>query len=284
MDHFFSPHTLQEALFIFNQTNAVPIAGGTDLLPQREGLFPEIHTLVDLTKIAELNFIHEKKDHIEVGACTTFTQMLQSPLLKEKTPALIQACSQIGSVQTRNRGTLGGNVANASPAGDTLPPLLIHNTRVVLISAHGERLIPLHEFLVGPGKTKRGPKEIIHHLHIDKLPEHMRSFYIRLGNRQGMAISIASLALGLLPSSNSDQIAKEARLAVGAVAPTALRIPSTESLLTKAPLSEKTIQHVAQDTAAHCSPIADVRASLLYRQNVVKNLVVRAFTEIKELV
>lgn len=284
MDHFFSPHTLQEALSIFQQTNAVPIAGGTDLLPRRKNLFPEIHALVDLTKIAELNYIREKRDYIEIGACTNFTHMLQSSLLNETTPALIQACSQIGSVQTRNRGTLGGNVANASPAGDTLPPLLIHNAQIALISAHSKRLIPLNEFLIGPGKTKRKPEEIIHHVRVEKLPEQMRSFFIRLGNRQGMAISIASLALGLLPPSDADQTAQKARLALGAVAPTPLRIPSTELLLTKEPLSEKTIQHAAQDAAAHCSPIADVRASLLYRQNAVKNLVVRAFAEIKELV
>lgn len=283
MEHFYSPRSLQQALAILQKTRALPIAGGTDIIPRMKSVYSKAEALLDLSKVEELNFIREQEKYVDIGACTTFTQILNSPVLQKEAPALTQASAQIGSVQTRNRGTLGGNVANASPAGDTLPPLLIHNAQVALASSQGSRIISLGEYLRGPGKKDQKPEEIIHYLRIEKLPKRMVSIFLKLGNRQGMAISVASVALCILPSDSSDHPVQEVRLALGAVAPTAIRIPTVETLFTEHPLSEKSVLTAAQEAASHCAPINDVRASRDYRYKIVEKLIARAFENLVEI-
>jgi len=282
MTAFYQAQTLPEALAVLQDTQAAPLAGGTDLIPQlRAG---KIHppALLDISSLPELRFIREDHHSLHIGAGTTLTEILDSSLLKEQAPALLEACEKIGSVQTRNRGTLGGNVGNASPAGDTLPPLLIHQAQVALRSARGERLIDLIDFFLAPGKTARRPGELIHYLRLEKLPQGMKSTFLKVGSRRGMAVAVASAALALIPPQHSRSPAREARLVLGAVGPTALPVPSAASLLTAQPFSTETIRAAAREAAQHCTPIDDLRASRNYRKKIVENLVLRALATLRE--
>ena len=282
MTALYQAQTLQEALAILQDTRAAPLAGGTDLIPQLRAGTIQPPALLDISPIPDLAFIQEDPSYLKIGACTTLTEILHSSLLEVQAPSLLQACKRIGSVQTRNRGTLGGNVGNASPAGDTLPPLLIHQAQVALLSAQGERLIDLNDFLMAPGKTARKPGELIHYLRLEKLPRGMKSTYLKVGNRRGMAVSVASAALALIPPEKAGSPARDARLALGAVAPTVLPVPSAESMLTARPFRKETIQAAAREAAERCAPIDDLRASRTYRKKIVENLVLRAFSNLME--
>jgi len=249
------------------------IAGGTDVIPQmRNGRFPA-RRLIDLTRQPDLRFIEAHNGRVHIGALTTYAQMIGSSLLQTEAPALVQASSVVGSVQTRHRGTLGGNIGNASPAGDTLPPLLVLNAEVTLVSAGGERSLALAELLQGPGQTTIGGHEVIHHVSIERPPPNASSIYMRLGNRRGMAVSVASAALVL--RMGEGKVVDEARIALGAVAPTAIRCPRAEMLLRGEPLTQVLVEEAARTAAAECSPIDDVRGTAGYRRNTVAQLVRR---------
>ena len=280
MDHLYNPHTLEEALSILNETQGEVIAGGTDMIPQTRNGRSLPRELVNLMKVKELQFIRENESQIDIGACTTLAGIIHSPLLQEEAPSLVQACSLIGSVQTRNRATIGGNAANASPAGDTLPPLLIHNAQVALISAaEGERLIHLADYLHGPGRTSQHAGEIVQFLRLQKLPHGMQSAFQRVGNRSGMAVSVASTAVGLLLGGESRDEIQDLRIALGAVAPTAMRALDAERELLGRELTWENLEKIGALTEQHCTPIDDVRASKEYRQHITKKLVVRTLQQ-----
>ena len=221
-----------------------------------------------------LNFVNEVNDVIHIGALTTYAEMLDSPLLHVEAEALVQAAAVVGSPQTRNRGTLGGNVANASPAGDTLPPLLAFNAEVTFISSQGNRTLPLVDLLVGPGKTAMSPEEVIRQVSFEKLPSGTKSVFLRLGTRQGMAVSIASTAVVL--RLDREGIVEDVRIALGAVAPTAIRCFEVETELTGQLLTPDLIEKTTRMTAQACSPIDDIRGTADYRRHAVKHLVKRA--------
>lgn len=276
MNHLYNPRTLAEALSILEKTRGEVIAGGTDLIPQTRNGRSLPRELINLTKINELQFIREAGSWIEIGACTTLTRIIHAPLLQVTAPSLVQACSLIGSVQTRNRATIGGNAANASPAGDTLPPLLIHDAQVALISAAGgERLIQLADYLHGPGRTSQRPGEIIHYLRLHKLPREMRSAFQRMGNRSGMAVSVASTAVGVQLGGESGDEVQDLRIALGAVAPSAVRIPAAERELLGRKLTRENLERAGALAGQHSAPIADVRASENYRRRLTRELVIR---------
>jgi CO/xanthine dehydrogenase FAD-binding subunit len=238
----------------------------------RDGRF-RARRLIDLTRQPDLRFIEGQNGRMRIGALTTYAQMIASPLLQTEAPALVQASSVVGSVQTRHRGTLGGNIGNASPAGDTLPPLLVLNAEVTLVSAEGERSLALVELLQGPGQTAIGAHEMIHHVSIERPGPNASSILMRLGNRRGMAVSVASVAL--LLRLGEGRVVDEARIALGAVAPTAIRCPRAETLLRGEPLTQTLGEEAAHTAAAECSPIDDVRATAGYRRNAVTHLVGR---------
>jgi CO/xanthine dehydrogenase FAD-binding subunit len=238
----------------------------------RDGRF-RARRLIDLTRQPDLRFIERHDGRLHIGALTTYAQMIGSSLLQTEAPALVQASSVVGSVQTQHRGTLGGNIGNASPAGDTLPPLLVLNAEVTLVSAEGERCLALAELLQGPGQAAIGDQEVIHHVSIERLPPNAGSIFMRLGNRRGMAVSVASAALVL--RIGEGKVVDEARIALGAVAPTAIRCPRAETLLKGQPLTKTLVEDAAQTAAAECSPIDDVRATARYRGNAVARLVGR---------
>lgn len=275
---FESPRSLDEACRLLAQTGGRLIAGGTDVIPQmRDGRF-RAETLVDLSHIDELSTIEMSGGEITIGALTSYTMMRNSSLLQAHASLLSEVSGLVGGLQTQNRGTLGGNIANASPAGDTLPPLLVLNAMVDLVSSAGERSLPLEAFLQGPGQTDLAPDEIIRQVRFAPLPPGVNSLFMRLGNRQGMVISVASVAivLGMQP----DGVVDDVRIALGAVAPTAIRCRPAENILRGHYLNSDLIDASAQAAAQACQPIDDVRGSAAYRRHGVRVLVRRGLNKL----
>lgn len=270
---FESPSTLAEVCQRLAQTGGRLIAGGTDVIPQmRDGRF-QAERLLDLSRLTELSYIRQDNGAVHIGALTSYTKMIDSALLQEVAPLLVQAAALVGAVQTRNRGTLGGNIANASPAGDTLPPLLALDAEVTLVSAAGERAMPLARLLRSPGKTDLRPDEVIHHISFKPLPAGVRSIFLKLGNRQGMAIALVNAAVVLQPGEG--ERVEDVRIALGAVAPTPIRCPRAEAILKGQPLTGELIEEAAGAAMQECSPIDDVRGSAGYRRHGVRVLVRR---------
>jgi len=272
---YVAPASLQELLAILHQHGgqAKIIAGGTDLIPQmRLGkLAPKL--LIDPRHLPLLG-IAEKEECIHLGANVTHTQVLASMLLKKEYSALVAACQQIGGPPVRNRGTLAGNLANASPAADSALPLLVYDAQIVTSRLGGERVIPLNEFYLGPGQTQLAEDEFIREIRVPKMPSITKTVFLKLGNRKAMAIAVASVALRLSLNELGQVI--EARIALGSVAPTPVRAYLAEAIIQSNPLTEEIIKNAAQAAQHAASPISDLRASSGYRSKMVAVLTRRA--------
>lgn len=278
---FKSPDSLQEACSLLADTGSRPIAGGTDVIPQMRDGRLRAGTLVDLSRIPGLSYIEEVGGEIAIGSMTTHTMIVDSPLIQAQAPFLSEVCSVIGGVQTQNRGTLGGNIANASPAGDTLPVLLALDAVVDLTGHAGDRSLPLAEFLLGPSRTSRLPGEVIRQVRFAPLSSRAGSLFLRLGNRRGMLISIVSAAF-VLEVGEGGRV-EDCRIALGAVAPTPIRCPKAEAMLLGRTISAGLIEEAAAAAVDASRPIDDVRATAAYRRHIVRVLVRRGLTQLAGL-
>lgn len=206
------------------------MAGGTELLVQgrNSDRFAEC-AVFDLTAIAELQQIREQADCLEIGSMATHAEIATSPLVKQYAPILAQACAQVGACQLRNRATIGGNIANASPAGDTLGPLTALDAEVVLDELGACRTMPVTELIAAPGKTILQEREFIRSIRLPKLEKGSQSCFFKVGRRSALAIS--RLTLSLLLTVNGDGTVKEMRAAIGAVFPRPVRFRELEYTL-----------------------------------------------------
>jgi len=246
------------------------IAGGTDVVVQlRNGKLRKEY-LVDISSIPGLRGIREGRG-TSLGSLTTIQQIVESTLIARRFPALREAARLFAAWQVRNLATLGGNLCNASPAADMAPPLLVYDASVVAASAEGSRRIPISEFFVGPGVTslKRGElvKEVV-------LPSPRGgSAFVKLGRRQASILAVASAAARL--ELRGGRI-REARLALGSVAPTPLRARRAEDLLKGQKLDVELLRLASQEVRDEVRPISDVRASADYRKEMAAVLSLRA--------
>lgn len=271
---YYQPRSTDELTAILDRTGGRVVAGGTDVLPRlRRGLLTET-CLIDISRLADLRYIRQVDGHIEIGALTTYAELLDSSLIQEEAPALAQAAATVGCPQTRNRGTIGGNLANASPAADSAPSLLTLDANVHVSSAKTARVVPLHDFFVGPGKTRLESSEYIHHVTIVGPTGKWGASFLKLGKRSGMAISIASAAAYV--ELGSDGRLQAAQLAFGSVAPCPVRAPHAEEMLLGKPPTPQLFQQAGQAARADVSPIGDIRASREYRMHVIPILAQRA--------
>jgi len=274
---FHSPKTLTEAYDHLEKKGARVIAGGTDVIPQMANGRFQTDLLVDISYLSELSYIKQEEDVIHIGGLTNYSLMINSPLLKTSAPLLVEAAATVGAIQTQNRGTIAGNIGNASPAGDLLPPLLVLDAVVTLTNREGKRQVSLSEFLLGPGKTALSPGEIIHQISFKGLDPETGSTFIKLGNRQGMAISVVNAAV-LLKIDGSENVG-DIRLSLGAVAPTPIRCPKAEAVLYGKKITQALLEETAAMAAKECSPISDLRASADYRRHAAQILVKRSLQQ-----
>jgi xanthine dehydrogenase FAD-binding subunit len=277
VERYCAPKTLDEALEVLRAGEVSPFAGGTDLMPQSQaGRVRLAPTLMNLRRIEGLEGVVESGGVVRIGALTTITQLMDSALVRERLAILWQACDHFASDQLRNAGTLGGNVCNASPAGDTLVPLLVLDARVELAAkpngARVTRSMPLAEFLLGPGRTARMPQELLTAIEIPLPVEALRGTFFKLGTRPALDISAISIGLGAVREAGR---LRDVRIALGAVAPTAIRAPRAEAALEGRRLDERTIGEALAAAQAEIQPITDVRASDWYRREMVRNMLQR---------
>ncbi len=268
-----APHSLDEAAGLLQAGNVTVFAGGTDLMPQsKAGRARFRPVLMNIRHIPELRGIGEAAGIVRMGALTTVTELLGSALVRGRLRALWQACDHFASDQLRNAATIGGNICNASPAGDTLLPFLVLDARVVLASkpngALATRSLPLAEFFVGPGRTRLAPTELLVAVEFRLPKDGFVSEFYKFGTRPALDISTISFALGATLAGDT---LRDVRIAFGAVAPTPIRAPATEAALEGKPLSDAVIDAALAAADAEIHPITDLRASNWYRRELVRN-------------
>jgi carbon-monoxide dehydrogenase medium subunit len=268
--------SLAEALDLLAQyqQRARIIAGGTDILIEMErGQRHGIEALIDLSRVAGLNTIVRKGDSIEIGALVTHNQVVDSPLLRDHALPLVQASWEVGAPQIRNRATVAGNLITASPANDTITPLMALGAEVVLKSVAGERSVPLSSFYTGLRRTVMQPDELLTAIRFPVLSAAQRGCFIKLGLRQAQAISVINTAVII---TLDDDVVTQAAISLGSVAPTIIRVPAAEAALIGKVLADETIREAARLAAAAPTPIDDVRGTAVYRTEMIRVLVGRA--------
>jgi CO/xanthine dehydrogenase FAD-binding subunit len=273
-----SPTTLADAYATLATAPARPIAGGTDLMVALTGELGEPpERVLDLWRLDELRGIALDGDAIAIGALTTYTEIRRSALCREHVPALVEAAATIGAAQIQNRGTLGGNIANASPAGDTLPVLLALDAAFVLGSSRGERSVPAEAFWMSYRTTALAADELILRVRIP-LAAGRETRFRKIGTRRAQAISKVVLALSYLDAGPSGPWSG-VRLALGSVAPTPIRARATEAALEGRPPTPETADRSAETLAGELAPIDDVRSTAEYRRLVAARVLHRLVRE-----
>lgn len=274
---YVAPRSLDEAVALLSSGEATILAGGTDLMPQTQaGKVVFKPTLMNIRRIPELSGIAQVDGAVRIGALTTITQLYDNALIRERFHALWQACERFASDQIRNAATIGGNICNASPAGDTLTPLLALDARVLLASKPNgsieRRTLPLAEFLVGPGRTARGSAELLEAVEIPLPPPGFVSAFFKFGTRPALDISVISIGFGAVR--DGDRLTN-VRVSFGAVAPTAIRVRGAEATLEGRAPDAATIAAAATAAVNEINPISDVRASAWYRRELAGNVLRR---------
>ncbi len=280
-DRYYTVGNLEDALEILEREGAAAriIAGGTDLvLELKKGLHPEIRALIDINRVEGLDFIKEDGENIFIGPAATHNQCLASDLLFTHALPLLKAVQTIGSPQIRNVGTVMGNLVTASPANDSITPLIALDAGLTIRSRKGERKIKLADFYKGVRKIDLSQDEMVTDIHFKKMASNQRGSFIKYILRKTHAISISNAAAILAFNGN---VITEARITLGAVAPTIVRAKAAEEFLIGKELTADVIRQAAKLAARDGRPISDVRASEEYRDYLIPVLIEKALDEIR---
>ncbi|MBN2334019.1 xanthine dehydrogenase family protein subunit M [Candidatus Bathyarchaeota archaeon] len=270
---YHAPKTLSEALELLDTLdNTKPIIGGTDLVPLlREAACRPSH-LIDLNRIEALNYVKEEDGFICIGATATHSQVASSEAMI-KAPAVVDSVSRIGSPQVRNRGTIAGNLCNASPAADSAPPLLVHDAEVTVVSSGDTRVIPLPELFAGPKINCLEPNELVTEVRFPEPPASSSSCFMRITRRKAFTLSVVSAAVYVEMEGST---CATARAAFGSVAETPVRVSEVEELLTGRELDDEAISEAGETAKRFVNPITDVRGTAEYRRDMCDVLLRRA--------
>ncbi|MEM4188192.1 MAG: xanthine dehydrogenase family protein subunit M [Candidatus Hadarchaeum sp.] len=272
-----APKSLEEALKEKKERKgAYVLAGGTDLVPKMRGQVIRPVHLIDISGIKELDYIKEQGGQVRIGAATKISRIIDS---KVKIGILQEACKKLGNPLTRNKATIGGNLCNASPAADTATPLMVLGAQLVLKSLDGERVVPVEDFFVGPGKTVLKEDEILTEIRIKPPEDGTKAKFVKVGLRKADAISVVNCAV-LLKFQKG--VVTDAKIALGSVAPTPILTKEAQKILIGNKLSEELVEKCAQIAANEAKPIDDVRGSAKYRQLLVEGCVKKALRELME--
>src|ERR1041384_5592131 len=265
------PATLNEALDVLARDNGTwkPFAGGTDLMVLLEaGKLPH-KNYVNLWNLKELRGIEVTNDQVVLGALTTYTELQNHPVLRTEFPMLCEAARETGGIAIQNRGTLGGNIVNASPAADSPPALLVYDAELELVSTRGPRLLPYAQFHTGYKQMNIGPDELLARIRLPRTTGDLKTYYLKVVTRKAQAISKVCFAAGARV--NDGRIA-DIRIALGSVAPTVVRCTRTEESLREQKIDEATIKAARTALLKEITPIDDMRSTAAYRQSVAANL------------
>jgi xanthine dehydrogenase iron-sulfur cluster and FAD-binding subunit A len=297
---YYQPVSLAEALELLrtHHADARVVAGGTDLVVEVQRGVRPTSTLIDISRLRELRYLRADGDRIALGGLTTHNDVLASPLCRERALPLVQACAEVGAPQIRTRATIAGNLVTASPANDTIPPLLALDAELVLASHAGQRVVPLRDFYPGFRRTALRPDELVREIRFAGLAPSQRGLFLKLGLRRAQAISVIDLAMVVTFTaetrrrgddaegeessrvSSSDgatlggaTTVEDARIALGCLAPTVVRAPSAEAFLLGKRLTPEVCLEAGRLACRDVSPIDDLRGSARYRLATLASLV-----------
>jgi CO/xanthine dehydrogenase FAD-binding subunit len=272
--------TLEAALAILAEEPGAwrPFAGGTDLMVQlAAGTLPH-RQYVNVFGLQELRYIEAAADVVTLGGLTTFSDVLRSQTLRNEFPLLCRAAAETGGIANQNRGTIAGNVANASPAADTPPALLVYDAQLELASVRGRRLVPYEQFHTGYKKMDLAPDELIVAVRLPRTDGWVQH-YRKVGARRAQAISKVCFAAR---ARLDDGALADVRLAFGSVAPTVVRAAKTESALRGSALDESVLERAQAALRSELSPIDDIRSTARYRSQVAVNLLAEFVGRLRE--
>jgi CO/xanthine dehydrogenase FAD-binding subunit len=266
-----TPGSLDDALKLLANEPGVwrPFAGGTDLMVLLEAGTLDHRYYVNIWQLAELRGIEVNADHVTLGALTTYTDVQEHPVLRSEFPMLCQAASETGGLAIQNRGTLGGNIVNASPAADSPPALLAYGAEIELVSMQGSRWLPYQGFHTGYKQMLIRPDELLMRIRLPRNTTGATHYYRKVGTRKAQAIS--KVCFAALARTNNGRI-DDARIAVGSVAPIVVRCVQTENGLKGQQLDAETVKSAQATLRREISPIDDIRSTASYRLQVALNL------------
>ena len=273
------PATLAEALTLLASGAGRPFAGGTDLMVLYNAGRLQDTRFLDISRLAELKGIRETPTHLDLGALCTFTELLEHPAIHRHTPNLVKSARATGALAIQNRGTLGGNIANASPAGDTPPCLLAYEAELDLVSVRGTRVVPYEAFHRGYKLMDLAPDELVARIRLPKPVGTQVHYFRKVGTRQAQAIAKVSLAC--VAQVTEGRIAK-VRIGLGAVAPAPVRAFNVEAVLEGQPLAALPVDAALRALETDMSPIDDIRSTAHYRGTVLRNILGQALRLLSE--
>lgn len=269
---YFAPKSVSEALALLARygEHAKVIAGGTDIMVDIK-YKEEPGCLVNIKRIPGIAGIRENGGSLLIGSLVTIRDIETSKVVRERLPLLWESCHQFASLQIRNTATIGGNICRASPSGETLAPLLALDAKATLAFSDGEKTEAFSSFFQGPGKTSLGSKGILTEIEVPYPASGSRGVYLKHAVRGAMDIAMVGVAVLVTPDAAKNNI-KDARIGLGAVAPTPIRAAKTEALLRGKPLTAPLLKQAAALAASESSPISDQRSSAEYRRWIVEAL------------
>lgn len=281
---FLTTQKIEETLNYFDKFSKVHIlAGGTDLLVnlyKESPRLPDFDYLLDISNISELKIINLISNFIEIGPLVTHSRLIHEPLIKNNFPVLVEAAYTIGSTQIRNRGTIGGNIVNASPAADLLPPLIALGAEVELTSRKGKRVSSLEKFLTGPYKTKLQANELLTKIKIPLLGDNYYTDFQKIGRRK--ALSIARLSLALVVKIDKEGIFQDTRVVPGSATPYPQSLPETEKAINGKSAFNIDVEEIGKITGKEMVSITGERWSTPYKKPTIAVLIKRALKKIIE--
>jgi CO/xanthine dehydrogenase FAD-binding subunit len=281
---YFAPQSLVEALNlldIYGEKSKI-LAGGTDLIVRMKNKRDNPAVIIDIKQVPELNRLEMTSNQtLYIGAAVPLSRVINFSRVQPGFRLLYEACSMIGSLQLRNRATLGGNLCNAAPSADSAPALICLNAKIHIAQKIRTRTIPLENFFRAPGETTLSHQELVLGIEVPLPPNHSSGCYLRHTPRQDMDIAVTGVAALLLFDVSYNQC-NEARIALGAVAPTPIRVSPSEAILNGKPITEALINETANKAAEVARPISDVRGSAGYRKEMVRALTRRALLQCLE--
>ncbi|MBM3942258.1 MAG: xanthine dehydrogenase family protein subunit M [SAR202 cluster bacterium] len=282
---YLEPHTLRQAVSMLQQhgSHARIVAGSTDFLVRwRTGVWKPQY-VVNLQHVPGLDRLsYSPRNGLRLGALVRVRALETSPVVRQRYPALAAAAASFAGVQVRNLATVGGNVCNASPAGDTLPSLLAFDAQCRIVGPQGERWLPLEQFFLGPGRTALQPAEILAELRLPPPLPNTGSLYIKHSPRGAMDISYVGVA-SVVSLQDRGRVCRDAKIALGAVAPTPIRAASAEAMLRGQTITPELLKRVAAEAQRLARPIDDVRATGAYRKDIVAVLTQRTLERAIEM-
>ena len=275
-----TPASLTDALTLLKSEPGVwkPFAGGTDLMVLLEAGKLDHRNYINIWNLSELRGIDVDDAHVTLGALTTYTDVQSNPILRREFPMLCQAASETGGLAIQNRGTLGGNIINASPAADSPPALLAYEAEIELVSTNGSRWLPYQGFHTGYKQMHMAPDELLARIRLPRNTKGLTHYYRKVGTRKAQAISkVCFAAVG----NTIGQRINEMRIVVGSVAPIVVRCVQTEKALRGQMLNEELIRSACVTLSHEISPIDDIRSTANYRLQVAKNLLADFLTTLR---